>query len=214
MGLLISDLIDCSLCANFKDNKCICDNENIANQFEIIGKRYAKECINFINKRVPISGEIDKSKALQFMLAGCSEFTLVSGKTGTKLRYKLDKKVSIQSKDGENQFIYWLNTTEKSGTPIYAGVVYFDTNDNQFKFGKGARGNLNKEDIRVKSLLYVLNNLYNNNIQINVKIFHTGKCGKCGKKLTDPVSILTGLGPHCAKQCGVPMAKLSKAREV
>lgn len=211
MGLRVSDLIDCSLCANFKDNKCDCDVEETLNQYRILGKQCARSCVNFINERVPTSGEIEKDKALQFMLAGCSEFILVSGKTGTKLRYKLDKKLSTQNlntnSSDEDQFIYWLNTGEKSGTLIYGGVLFFDSNDNQFKFGKGARGNLLKTDIRIKSLLYVLNNLYKNNTQINVKIYHVGKCGKCGKKLTDPVSILTGLGPHCAKQCGIPRAR-------
>ncbi len=30
------------------------------------------------------------------------------------------------------------------------------------------------------------------------KIQHEGRCGKCGRPLTDPVSIETGLGPICA----------------
>jgi len=30
------------------------------------------------------------------------------------------------------------------------------------------------------------------------KIQHEGKCGKCGKPLTNPVSIETGIGPTCA----------------
>ena len=32
-----------------------------------------------------------------------------------------------------------------------------------------------------------------------VKVFHSGKCGKCGKKLTTPESIKSGLGPYCSK---------------
>lgn len=28
---------------------------------------------------------------------------------------------------------------------------------------------------------------------------HVGKCGRCGRKLTDPVSIASGIGPDCAK---------------
>jgi len=30
------------------------------------------------------------------------------------------------------------------------------------------------------------------------KVQHEGRCGKCGRPLTDPVSIETGLGPICA----------------
>lgn len=31
------------------------------------------------------------------------------------------------------------------------------------------------------------------------EFFHVGKCGRCGRPLTDPASIERGLGPHCAK---------------
>jgi len=30
------------------------------------------------------------------------------------------------------------------------------------------------------------------------EFFHVGKCGRCGRPLTDPISIERGLGPHCA----------------
>lgn len=30
-----------------------------------------------------------------------------------------------------------------------------------------------------------------------VEFWHAGKCGRCGKRLTDPESISTGLGPVC-----------------
>jgi hypothetical protein len=35
-----------------------------------------------------------------------------------------------------------------------------------------------------------------------VSIYHNGACGACGRKLTDPVSIATGLGPECTKRIG------------
>lgn len=35
---------------------------------------------------------------------------------------------------------------------------------------------------------------------------HEGKCGRCGRKLTVPQSILTGIGPECCKVMGIEMA--------
>ena len=32
-----------------------------------------------------------------------------------------------------------------------------------------------------------------------VRVLHEGKCGRCGRKLTVPESIDTGLGPECVK---------------
>lgn len=196
MGLRISNLITCELCARYNDGVCSSHSEDAAKLFRVKKKDSAQSCPEFINSKETISGEIRLQEALRFMLAGESEFVLLSCKTNRKFRYKLDKK---------EQFIYWLNTSESNGVFTYAGVLFFDENDNTFKFGKGARGNLTKDDLRVISLLYVLNHLVKNRFDMPLKIYHVGKCGRCGKKLTDPTSILTGLGPICAKQSGVPM---------
>jgi len=31
-------------------------------------------------------------------------------------------------------------------------------------------------------------------------LHHEGKCGRCGRKLTVPLSIETGIGPECASK--------------
>jgi hypothetical protein len=205
MSLKASELVDCTICMHYKENTCTCDSSDIKDNFRVYGKTVAKRCAEFRNERIPMSGEISLENALVFMLAGCSEFTMVSGNTGKKLYYRLDKKISSSNSD---EFVYWLNVGEQNGTFTYAGVLFFDNNDKRFKFGRGARGKLNPSDIRVRSILFVLNNLNNNKTNMPLKIYHVGKCGRCGKRLTDPSSILTGLGATCARECGVPMQKI------
>ena len=43
-----------------------------------------------------------------------------------------------------------------------------------------------------------------NNLQIPdcMEIRHSGRCGKCGKTLTEPKSLDCGLGPCCRKMLG------------
>jgi hypothetical protein len=36
----------------------------------------------------------------------------------------------------------------------------------------------------------------------NVEVWHEGCCGRCGRSLTDPVSIARGIGPECANKVG------------
>jgi len=31
-----------------------------------------------------------------------------------------------------------------------------------------------------------------------VHLYHLGRCGKCGRPLTDPASMERGIGPYCA----------------
>lgn len=48
--------------------------------------------------------------------------------------------------------------------------------------------------------------IWENNTQVmdnaGFHLHHAGKCGRCGRKLTTPRSIETGLGPECEKMVG------------
>lgn len=166
MGIKISDLIDCTLCTNFINDCCDYCNE-AKEQFMVYGKNSAKQCKYFSN-RTKISAVLDKKEALEYILGEDSDFILVSGKTGKRFRYRLEKRKSNCYK--KQQFIYWLIIEDDNEELVYGGVIFFDENDNKFKFGKGARGNVINSDIRIISLLYVLNNLYLKRYSISVTI--------------------------------------------
>ena len=117
-----------------------------------------------------------------------------------------------ERRNKENEFIYFLNT--KIGNEyVYAGVVWFDDKTNEFRFGQGAKGQVNGNHLNIRSLLFVMNKLNSEVEPKYCEVFHVGTCGRCGKKLTTPESILTGLGPECAKKAGVPRVKINKAGE-
>lgn len=46
-----------------------------------------------------------------------------------------------------------------------------------------------------------------------MSIKHTGNCGRCGRMLTTPESLDTGLGPECAAQMGVDWAERPDTRQ-
>lgn len=153
--------------------------------------------------------EVRLPDALRYILAGKSEFTFLSLKTNVRIRYKLQRKVAEQKgKKGQDEYIYFLNTFT-DGEYKYAGVLFYDDIVGQFKFGRGQRGLLNYSHINIKSLLFVLNQLSIENYNLSLKVYHAGKCGRCGRKLTTPESILTGLGPECSKKAGVPRVKIT-----
>ena len=210
------ELKDCSMCANsepdlINTSTIYCGSNNIIHQsnFSFKGKQAAESCDGFKNMLDDKKGFIENIEALRYVLAGKCEFTVVSGKTGMKLGYKLTKKKANQVKDGGSEFIYYLNT-KLNNEMVYCGVLFFDEPSNSFKFGKGARGQLQADHLNVKSILYILNNLCVGNTNLNMRIYHVGKCGRCGRALSTPESILTGLGPECSRQCGVPRVKVLK----
>lgn len=152
-------------------------------------------------------GLIQLDRALMYMLAGKSEFILHSSKTNQDFTYRLTRKTSKDSKEGDNKYIYFLNV--KMGHQwVYAGVLWFDLENGNYRFAKGQKGQIDASDINIRSLLFVMNKLQINQIPMYCSVFHTGKCGLCGKKLTTPESILTGLGPSCSKAAGVPRMRV------
>lgn len=46
---------------------------------------------------------------------------------------------------------------------------------------------------------YVINKLKSQDLPDFIEVWHEGKCGKCGRTLTVPSSIATGIGPECIK---------------
>lgn len=212
MGNTSEQQKDCYMCTHVlddrKSNSLICMSDNIDHRMKFIeeGRYYAEKCRGFSNISTENKRIINNNVALRFVLAGKCEFTMVSGKTGAKIEYKLQKKASTKA---GLEFIYFLNT--KIGSDyVYCGILSYDESVGEFKFFKGQKGRLDNEHINVKSLLFVLNNLNKGITNLNIRIYHVGKCGRCSKKLTTPESIMTGLGPECSKKCGVPRVRVSK----
>ena len=151
-------------------------------------------------------GSIDLKIALKFMLAGKSEFVMHSNKTNQDFTYRLNRKISQEDKD---KFIYFVST--KMGTTWeYAGILWYDDKQDQYRFAQGKKGQVDASNIYIRSLIFVLNKLHKGGIPEHLTVYHTGSCGRCGKKLTTTESILTGLGPECSKKVGIPRVKITK----
>ena len=134
---------------------------------------------------------LNPEKCLDFMFGGKSLFTILNESTGNRFTYTLEN-----PKDKEN--IYFLNVfkgTENTNKRHYRYVGMFTKNLN-FYITKNSKFNL--ESVETKALLYVVNKLKTGSLPSFIKVFHHGKCGHCGRTLTVPSSILSGLGPKCA----------------
>lgn len=212
MGLKLSDLKearDCYMCDNsYIDEltgRVMCRagyNEYI----EELGIKAAGYCEGYTSKINDRAGLLDNNKAIEFLLAGKSEFIAVSGRTGYKIKYKITRKESNKKDDNASEYVYFIKTVVDN-QEVYAGILYYDNKEQIFKFSRGQKGKLDIHHINIKSLLYIINNLYRGNSKLNVRIYHMGRCGRCGRALTTPESILTGLGPECAKMLGIPRVK-------
>lgn len=118
-----------------------------------------------------------------------SIFTLRSLKSNKDMTFKIIKKKY-------NDILY---------THVYVEIKYLE-----FKYlgFYGTDGNIHKggkvvESISAKAISWLIRNLLSKKIEkINnsLELFHLGKCVCCGRTLTDANSILSGIGPSCAKR--------------
>ena len=137
--------------------------------------------------------ELKADAVAEYALAGNATITLLSGNTNNHFTYKIKK-----AKDKENlYFIYLLNGPDNEKDYQYIGCYCSDTE--YFHAAKPW-----KERIIVawppslRAIRFFLSKLYN--IPINLHVYHEGRCGRCGRKLTTPESIERGLGPECYKR--------------
>lgn len=205
----LSDMRSCLSCIYFLGSRGCSHN---APEYRQIFAEYGITCASMCTGYAAggdTKAFISNDAALPFMLAGKSEFTVVSMRTAVRFSFKLTKKKSTSGAAGAAEFIYFVNVIHGDNS-IYGGLLYFDNRTEAFMFSKGKTGLVGAEDVRIKSLLYIVNNLLAKNYGIDVSIYHCGKCGRCGKKLTTPESVLTGLGPECCKLSGIPRVKMGR----
>ena len=135
------------------------------------------------------AGRIDDVQtALNFLFSGKAFFTLVSLKSRTRYTYML------RNKDGGDLFfVHTLTGPNNNDDYTYLGSYWTRDRPN---LKAGRNGNAN--DVRFKGLAYLLRKLDAGIMPHDAELWHEGRCGRCNRRLTDPVSIARGLGPECA----------------
>lgn len=133
--------------------------------------------------------QLNPSDVKAFALAGNAIVTLESGKTGARYTYKLRK-----PEDGKVTFVKLLTGSNNDSDYEYIG--YFKDN---LKFTTSAKSKLPMSSAPCVAINYFLNCLITSNIPEQLHVYHSCKCGRCGRTLTTPESIQRGIGPECIK---------------
>jgi len=179
--------------------KCNSSDYTAAKLFRENGRYCAGQCKNYIETVKQRAGAISQDKILEFMLAGNSNFILHSTKTEEDFQFELNKQ---QSKDSKNEYIYFVKLV-KPNEKIYAGIIIFDNEDKEYKFKQGQNGNIPGNELSIRSLIFVMNKLYKNEIVGNLEAYHLGKCCYCGKTLGPLDDFESGKCKLCKKSLSI-----------
>jgi len=134
--------------------------------------------------------KLQRSNFLRFILAGKALVTFRNKDTGNRYTYKIKK-----SHDGKVYFVSVLYGSDNTSSYMYIGVIRTNRN-----FEWTHKSKLTSEDIRVRVFKYIYRHIIIGDLDECVEIWHEGRCGRCGRILTVPESIESGIGPVCAKE--------------
>ena len=129
----------------------------------------------------------DAAAAQDFILSGNAYLTLRSLETGTRYTFRVKR-----SKDRN---IYWVSTlygADNTSNYSYVGMIV----EGRFKLTGKSR--FNEHSPQMKAFSWMWEWLKQGVIKDTLEVWHEGRCGVCGRKLTDPKSIAAGIGPECA----------------
>jgi hypothetical protein len=143
------------------------------------------------------------------MFAGKSTVTFLS-RNGNRFTYKVTKLKDERKTDPNSDDLFFVSVmtgSDNERSYSYTGTVFAKkTGEKNFKLTRKSK--VTKDAMSLRAFVYVMHHLYRNTLE-GVQIFHEGKCGRCGRKLTVPASILNGIGPECIKM--IQGSKLMKA---
>ena len=139
------------------------------------------------------SAQLKGSSTANFIFAGNATFTLSNTESGNRFTFRM--RALKDRKTGEINpnliFVSVLNGPSNTSDYMFLGTVF-----NKAGFKLSPKSHAGAEAQSVKVFNWFMNNI--NRLPEMVEVRHSGKCGKCGRKLTTPESIDSGIGPVCS----------------
>ena len=136
----------------------------------------------------------------KFVLAGNATVTLVSMKTGVRYTYKVTRAKDKQTgEDRDFYFVGLLNGPDNENSYAYIGMI---NGFGQFVPANPMRTKVKPDAPSMKGFKFFWGYISEDMIPPQMEVWHEGKCGRCGRKLTVPESLINGLGPECFSKMG------------
>jgi hypothetical protein len=147
----------------------------------------------------------DAKQVLAFMLSGNATLTF-KGKS-TRYTYKVtkgDEPTDEQKARGWSQawFVALLTGSDNESDYTYMGIIRTDRRTGVLSFFTAGKTKYNMQSPNVVAFTWAFNIMLQGRMPIGLEVWHEGRCGRCGRKLTDDESIKNGFGPTCIELMG------------
>ena len=140
-----------------------------------------------------------------FVLAGNATITIRALQSGTRFTFRIREPAEV--KFGSNiWFVSTLTGSDNEGSYQYMGQIRSD-----LSYNHGCKSRITADAPSAKAFDWFWQMVegghsgYDRAVRLfeQVEIWHEGRCGRCGRKLTVPESVESGFGPDCIKLIGL-----------
>lgn len=133
-----------------------------------------------------------------FILGGRAIFTLVG--RASRFTFKVTRKDPEPGSrfTAPTYFVALLTGANNETDYSYLGIL--DAATGAVKLTKGSR--MTVDAPAVKAIQWAMPKLWAGTLPAGVQVHHEGRCGRCGRLLTVPESVISGFGPDCIGKVG------------
>lgn len=175
--------------------------------------REHRECKTFecpVHTLMSEKSQITDPEAIEpYVLGGRATVTVVSKTTGTRFTYRVEQKRVGPREAGETDEQYDARKRAAQDGPRFVKVLTGTDNENHYTYvGHIDEGRTFRLDRRsqfgatapsVSAWRWFWSALRAKSTKLEqCEVWHDGRCSRCGRKLTVPESVASGLGPICA----------------
>jgi len=139
-----------------------------------------------------LTHQLKKDLVSKFVFGGKSIFTVRNENTGNRFTYRV-RKLKTDDVTKDIYFVSVLVGSDNEHSYKFFGTIF---NKTTYKFSIN-KSKVSQDAQSVKVFEWLLKKISTNTLPDFVKIYHEGKCGRCGRTLTVPESIENGIGPEC-----------------
>jgi len=140
----------------------------------------------------------DPAVTVAFMLAGNAHVTFQSRKTGTRFTYRVR---AAEPRQGDTRtpphFVAVLTGPDNGQSYEYLGCIY-----GRKMYSHGRKSRIASDAPSAVAFAWVWKHLSGGKMHPELAVYHEGRCGRCNRRLTDPLSISRGMGSSCWERLG------------
>ena len=135
----------------------------------------------------------DPAVTVRFMLAGRAHVTFQSEKTSTHYTYSIVRG-DVRPWQAGTMAFHFVAVLTAPDHYDYLGTIF-----KRRTYRHGRKSRIAPSAPSAVAFAWVWSKLAGGHMPTTLAVYHEGRCGRCGRRLTTPESVTLGLGPECAQ---------------